>query len=92
MKERNDRPCFRAYFTLLILKYIISTLTGTSFILHVKFAAGFEFLDEQLLRKLSPTRYLGLMPCTMGRCSGTSVKKTYEIRIKHQKPTKNRLC
>lgn len=37
-------------------------LTGTSLIVHVRLAAGLEFFDVQLARKLSPIRYFGLIP------------------------------
>lgn len=48
-------------------------LTGKSFIIHVKLAAGFELNDVQLPCIVSPCRYLGCIPVITGSCFGNSV-------------------
>lgn len=52
-------------------------LTGMSFMVHVKFDAGFDLPAVQFARKLSPTlnRPRWLCIWTMGRCSGVSEEK-----------------
>lgn len=50
------------------------TLTGISFSVHVRFAAGLEFFEVQFARRLSPTWYRCLIPWMIGRFSGTSTE------------------
>lgn len=59
-------------------------LTGMSFIVHVKFEAGFDLPAVQLARRLSPTlnRPRLLCTCTIGRCSGVSAEWD-EIKIEN---------
>ena len=62
-------------FTLCLLMFkLLITLTGESFIVHVKLAAGLECFDVQLPRNISPMRYLERIPVMYGLCSGTSAR------------------
>lgn len=55
------------------LLFIDSIQTGTSLIVHDKFAAGFENWPVQLPFNSSPGRYRVTIPSTNGLASGISV-------------------
>lgn len=51
------------------------SLTGISFIVHVRLAAGRECTEEQFPLIMSPIRYRDWIPVIDGRCSGVSAKR-----------------